>query len=376
MRSGLYVHVPFCARACPYCDFDFEVGREPAVDRYFDGLEAELRQREGIGGRSYDTVYVGGGTPSLLGEAGLHRLFAWIRDSFPGSGAYETTVELNPEHVSGGLLDLLVGVGVDRISLGVQTLDPKGLAQLGRVHSAEQATRAIVQARRRGLRVSADLIVGWPGQSADSLRSDVERLVAAGVAHVSVYALTIEAATPWPKLVRRGLRVVPDVDDQAEMLELSERALVAAGLRHYEVASYAATGEEARHNLLYWTWSRYVGLGPSAASAEFLPEGGVIRRSNAGGIDLWSAGAAPSIERLDPEEAAREGLWVGLRVLDGIDVEDFLRAFPAVDRGWIERRIERPRKLGNVEWIERGRGLRVCSGRWLWHDSVGSAILG
>ncbi|HFE46474.1 MAG TPA: radical SAM family heme chaperone HemW [Nannocystis exedens] len=376
MRSGLYVHVPFCARACPYCDFDFEVGREPAVDRYFKGLEMELRQREAIGARSYDTVYVGGGTPSLLGEVGLRRLFSWIERSFPGSGGHETTVELNPEHVTAGLLDLLIGVGIDRISLGVQTLDAEGLVQLGRVHSAEQATLAIVQARRRGLRVSADLIVGWPGQSAASLHLDVERLVAAGVGHVSVYALTIERATPWPKLVRRGLRVLPDVDAQAEMLELSERALVRAGLRHYEVASYAVLGEEARHNLLYWTWSEYVGIGPSAASARFSAEGGVVRRSNARGIDLWSAGAVPSIERLDPEQAAREGLWVGLRVLDGIDVVDFLRAFPAVDRGWIERRIKRPLELGNIEWIDRGRGLRVCPGRWLWHDSVGSAILG
>ncbi len=376
MRSGLYVHVPFCARACPYCDFDFEVGREPAVERYFDGLEAELRQRVGIGGRRYDTVYVGGGTPSLLGEVGLARLFAWIRRSFPGSGGHETTVELNPEHVSGGLLDVLAEQGVDRISLGVQTLDTEGLTQLGRVHSPTEATEAIVQARRRGLRVSADLIVGWPGQSADSLRSDVERLVAAGVGHVSVYALTIEVATPWPKLVRRGLRVLPDVEAQAEMLELSERALVAAGLRHYEVASYAVDGEQARHNLLYWTWSEYVGVGPSAASASFSKEGGVRRRSNARGIDLWSAGAAPAIERLDPEDAAREGLWVGLRVLDGIDVEDFLCAFPGVDRDWIERRIERPLARGNVEWIDSGRGLRVCSGRWIWHDSVGSAILG
>ncbi|MCA9657801.1 MAG: radical SAM family heme chaperone HemW [Myxococcales bacterium] len=373
--SGLYVHVPFCARACPYCDFDFEVGRRPDVDAFIAGLDAELARRPEVGGRRFSTIYVGGGTPSLLGAAGLAALFAWLKRHFSQSGGRERTVELNPEHCDEALFDELVDAGVDRISLGIQTFDPAGLRQLGRVHEPDEASAAIVAARRRGLRVSGDLIVGWPGQTAASLRRDVARMVDAGVGHVSVYALTIEAGTPWPKLVRRGLRVLPDADAQAEMLALAERTLSAAGLRHYEVASYTREGEASRHNLLYWTWQDYVGLGPSAASAIYAADGAVTRRSNPRGLAAWLAGEAAEIERLDPEEAAREGLWIGLRVLDGIDVAAYRRVFPGVTQAWLDARIAAPLARGNLEWTDEGRGLRVAPGRWLWHDDIGASIL-
>jgi len=373
--SGLYVHVPFCARACPYCDFDFEVGRSPSTKLYLAGLEAELRGRPEIRDREYRTLYLGGGTPSLLGADGLGELLAWITRSFPGAGVDERTVELNPEHVTEGLLDTLIAGGVDRISLGIQTLDPQALAQLGRVHTARIALEAVTAALGRGLRVTADLIVGWPGQTQDSLRADIAGLLGAGVGHVSIYALTIEDSTPWVKLVRRGLRVLPDGDVQGDMLELSEQALLAAGLEHYEIASYAKPGQEARHNLLYWTWEDYVGLGPSAASATFTADG-VVRRSNPRGLAAWGSGGDPQIDALGPEEAAQEGLWIGLRLLRGIEVDTFLRAFPGVDRRWIERRVELPLRRGNVEWTGEGRVLRVHPRRWLWHDTVGEAILG
>jgi len=372
--SGLYVHVPFCARACPYCDFDFEVGRSPATKLYLAGLEAELARRPELRDREYRTLYLGGGTPSLLGADGLGELLAWIGRSFR-VGADERTVELNPEHVTDALLDALIVGGVDRVSLGIQSLDPQGLVQLGRVHTAKRALEAITLARARALRVTADLIVGWPGQTQDSLRADIDGLIGAGVGHVSIYALTIEGSTPWVKLVRRGLRVLPDGDAQGDMLELSEKTLLAAGLEHYEIASYAEPGQEARHNLLYWTWEDYVGLGPSAASATFTADG-VIRRSNPRGLSAWGSGGAPQIDALGPEEAAQEGLWIGLRLLRGIEIDTFLRAFPGVDRRWIERRVELPLRRGNVEWTGEGRVLRVHPRRWLWHDTVGEAILG
>lgn len=371
---GLYVHVPFCARACPYCDFDFEVGRRPAWPAFVDALEAERRTRGLPEGLPVRTVYVGGGTPSLLGPAGLRALLGWIASRFDASAAVERTVELNPEHVDAALLDALVEAGIDRVSLGVQSLSPPALAQLGRVHAAAAARQALQDAVARGLRVSADLIVGWPGQSEASLRADVEGVLATGVEHVSIYALTIEPGTPWASLVRRGRRQPPDADAQAARLEQAADALAAGGLRHYEVASHARPGARAQHNLGYWTWRDYVGLGPSAASARYHPDGAVERRTNPRGLGPWAADpGAASLERLPPAAAAAEGLWLGLRALDGVDVGAFVRRFPAVDVAWVRARAAPQVARGNLEWA--GRTLRVAAGRWLWHDAIGEALL-
>jgi oxygen-independent coproporphyrinogen-3 oxidase len=249
------------------------------------------------------------------------------------------------------------------------------------VHAAERARAALVAAVGRGLRVSADLIVGWPGQGEASLRADVEGLLATGVEHVSIYALTIEAGTPWEALVRRGRRSTPDADAQAERLGQAAALLEAAGLRHYEVASYARPGREAVHNLGYWTGRDYVGLGPSAASARHAADGAVERRTNPRGLERWRAepGAAGELERLGPLAAAAEGLWLGLRALEGLDVAAFLRRRPAVDDAWLRARTAAQIGRGNLERLrQEGTGaelLRVAPGRWLWHDEIGAALL-
>lgn len=387
--AGLYLHVPFCARACPYCDFDFVVGRRPGldaeIDRWFAGLDAELGARGELAELDYDTLYLGGGTPSALGAEGLGRCFAWLERSLGPdlrSGLREFTVELNPEQVDAALVAALLAGGVDRVSLGVQSLDPAGLAQLGRAHDRGEALAALAQLGGAGLRVSADLIVGWPGQSRAGLEAEIAELVAAGVEHVSIYALTIEPDTPWLKLVRRGLRVLPDDDAQAELLVVAEAALEAAGLIHYEVASYARPGAEARHNSKYWRWQDVIGLGPSAASVRHVLAGErgagqgeprVERRINARGLAAWAGGEAPERERLVGEAAAREGLWLGLRRLRGLEVEAFLARF-ARSRRWLDARVARQLELGNLEWGEGGI-LRVARGRWLFHDTIARDLL-
>ena len=229
-----------------------------------------------------------------------------------------------------------------------------------------------------GLRVSADLIVGWPGQTAKQVELDVRGLVEAGAGHVSVYALTIEEGTPWLKLVRRGKRALPDADHQADMLAAAESALTGAGLAHYEVASYARPGEESQHNLLYWTWHDYVGLGPSAHSACYSESGAVIRHGNRRGLEAWlaAAGAAGEREELAAEAAAAEGLWTGLRYLPGVDLETFLKRFPAVSREWVEARVRRQVSLGNLCFSEDGTVLQIAPGRWFWHDTVAADLLG
>ncbi len=376
--AGLYIHVPFCERACPYCDFDFEVGRpgrlEPAIERWLAGLERERSTRNDLE-REFDTLYFGGGTPSVLGPDHFRRVFAWLRAKLgvePHSLA-ETTVELNPEHVDDARLDALVELGVGRVSLGVQSLADTGLRELGRAHDRPRARAAVTRCVDRGLRTSADLIVGWRGQGPDELRRDITEITQLGVEHVSIYGLTIEPDTPWPKLVRRGLRVLPDEDAQADLLVIAQAELFAQGFVHYEVASYARPGAEAIHNSKYWRWCDVIGLGPSAASVHHEQQC-VMRRSNPRGLGAWAEGAEPSRERLAGDRAATEGLWLGLRRLRGLDVEDFLARF-GVDRPWLEARIARQIELGNLEWADGGALLRVAPGRWLWHDSIAIDVL-
>ncbi|MFO7564424.1 MAG: coproporphyrinogen-III oxidase family protein [Enhygromyxa sp.] len=387
---GLYLHVPFCARACPYCDFDFVVGRSarlgPMIDRWLVGLEQERLARAAAGelALEIDTVYLGGGTPSVLAPEQLRRLFAWLREGLaidPGS-LRELTVELNPEHVDHARLDALVELGVGRVSLGVQTLAPTGLRELGRAHDPAAALAAVARCVERGLRTSADLILGWRGQGIDQLRRDLDALVERGVEHVSIYGLTIEPDTPWLKLVGRGLRVLPDEDLQAELLLAAEAELEARGFVHYEVASYARPGAEAIHNSKYWRWVDVIGLGPSAASVRHgRGQGGAVveRRSNPRGLEPWVeslvGSEAPILERLEGTQAAAEGLWLGLRRLRGLPVGAFLARF-GVERSWLEARIARQLRLGNLEWADEGARLRVAPGRWLWHDTIAVDVLG
>jgi len=375
------VHVPFCRRRCPYCDFDIAVGRVPAIDTVLEGLARELAARgDELAALQPTTLYLGGGTPSLVGAAGLAAIRALLDPFVDRTRIVEATVELNPEDVDAALVQGLVEIGFDRVSLGVQTLAEAGLRELGRCHDAAQARAAIAQCVDAGLRTSVDVIVGWPGQRDEDLEADLAAILGAGIEHVSVYALTIEAGAPWPTLVRRGLRVVPDDDRQAELLVRAEARLHAAGLEHYEVASYARPGAQARHNLGYWTWRDYVGLGPSAGSARFGADGTVVRRSNPRGLAAWIEAAAPEIETLAGEAAAAEGLWLGLRRLSGMHVPAWLARFPSVDAAWLRHRIGPALARGDLQWDEGGGTLRVAAGApetpaWLRHDAIAAALL-
>jgi oxygen-independent coproporphyrinogen-3 oxidase len=408
--AGLYVHVPFCARRCPYCDFDITVGRAPATSEYLDALAREIDERRAeLEALHATTLYLGGGTPSLLGPDGIAAIARALTPFVDRDTLAEATIELNPEDVDDALVGALALHGFDRVSLGVQTFAPAGLSQLGRMHDAARAKGALARCSAAGLRTSLDLIVGWPGQRDEDLARDLDATIAAGIEHVSIYALTIEAGTPWPKLVRRGLRVLPDDDRQAELLVRCEAILVRAGFEHYEIASYARANARARHNVGYWTSRDYVGLGPSAASAHHERDGAVERSSNPRGLRAWIDRAPASRERLTGEAAAAEGLWLGLRVLAGLDVDAYLRRFVQVDRAWLEHRVAAPIARGDLQWDDDGRRLRVAGGaprneaslghapgadpaagpaepgadpsahaddpKWLRHDSIAAAVL-
>jgi oxygen-independent coproporphyrinogen-3 oxidase len=381
--AGLYLHVPFCSRACPYCDFDFEVGRTlgPAIRRWRLGVERELELRRfSFEGRAFDSLYLGGGTPSALGPEVLEDLIAWLRTRVVGEGQLrEVTVELNPEHVDDALIASLARSGVDRVSLGIQSLEAAGLRQLGRAHSTSQGVLAVERAIAAGLRTSADLIVGWSGHTDAGLIADIDRLVGLGVEHLSIYALTIEPDTPWQKLVRRGLRVLPDDDQQAALLLAAERRLGEHGFVHYEVASHARPGQEAWHNRKYWRVTDVLALGPSGASVNVreTPAGvEVTRRRSRRGLERWLAdpfGTEEPVDQLVGELAAAEALWLGLRELEGLWVLPWMARF-GVNRAWLDARTANQVRRGNLEWLGESR-LRVAPGRWLWHDDIAADLL-
>jgi len=374
---GVYLHVPFCARACPYCDFDFEVVRRPDDSGYVSALAREFEERaEPLGRVRVDTIYVGGGTPSTLRGATFSKMFAELRAR---AGAYEpreVTVEANPEHVTREWLLALRAAGATRVSLGVQSLSRQGLVTLGRAHHATKAREAMETIHALGLDASVDLIVGWPGQTPAALAEDIEIIRDAGVAHVSVYALTVEPGTPWEGLVARGARAPVDEDAQADLLERCERSLESAGFRHYEIASYAKPAKQAQHNRKYWRWHDFLGFGPSAASAVATQGGGLERRVNARGFAEWARSNGDEraiLDRLDPETAGREGLWLGLRLLEPLDTSELEARFERPS-GWARRRLARQIELGNVLSPSAERVV-VAPGRWLWHDVIAHDVL-
>lgn len=368
---GLYVHVPFCARACPYCDFDFEVGRRPALTSFVEALRREIAGRPGS--PPFDTLYWGGGTPSLVGPDGFRTLFKELSPLLPGHAFREFTVECNPEHVDTPMLEALAEIGAGRVSLGVQSFAPRALEMLGRVHDGVGARAAIDLAQRAGFAVSVDLIVGWPGQGRGELRGDLEQLLAAGVDHVSTYALTIEQGTPWEGLMRRGRREDVDADVQAARLLQVRDVLCANGFEHYEISSYAKPARRAVHNRKYWNGVDYLGLGPSAASARFFGgSAGVERWQNARGLAAWAAGAPPTHERLEAPEALGEALWLGLRQLEGFEVRALCERL-GVGESDVAERISRPLERGDL--IQHDGRIRLAPGRWLVADSIALDLL-
>lgn len=264
---ALYLHIPFCRAKCLYCDFDSRAltgcALEEAIGAYCEGLSAQVDAHGNAGELSeVETVYVGGGTPSLLGVR-LVGLVDYVR-------AYcepvEFTCEANPESFTLDLAQALRAAGVTRISLGVQSLNASELKAIGRIHSAEQAMLAVAQAKAAGFSTSCDVMCGLPGQTLDTFAETLRSLVTLNPDHVSVYPLQLEEGTPLARMEEAGEIEVPDEDFQAQCMDLAAEVLEEAGYERYEVASYAKPGHRCRHNIAYWTGKPYLGLGRSAAS--------------------------------------------------------------------------------------------------------------
>lgn len=259
---GVYVHIPFCAHRCDYCDFATWTDRAHLIDEYVDACVADLDGRVAAGAVPVATsVFFGGGTPSLLPAASLAR----ILDAIPRSDAAEVTVECNPDSTDREQLDTLVAAGVNRVSIGVQSMAAHVLLALNRTHDPANVVRAVDAARAAGIaRVNLDLIYGTPGETPDDWRATLDGALALEPEHVSAYALTVEAGTPLGIAVAAGTKPAPDDDDQADKYLLADDRLTAAGYDWYEISNWARPGEECRHNLLYWRGGDYLAIGCAA----------------------------------------------------------------------------------------------------------------
>lgn len=276
---SLYIHVPFCAARCPYCDFATAPATTRLRGRYLEALAREIREQGALLGRPrVRTLFVGGGTPSLLDPVEIAALGTATRDAFTLDFA-EATVEVNPATLDRARLEAWVALGITRLSLGAQTFADAGLRALGRTHQAADLAPAVAAARSVGLDVSLDLIFGWPGQTLEDWRSDLDAALALGPDHLSCYPLELvlepeEAVANWPgagwESVRRwrerSAEIAPGDDAVARMYRIAERRLAAAGLRHYEISNWARPGHECAHNLVYWRNDEWLGVGAGAHS--------------------------------------------------------------------------------------------------------------
>ena len=328
---ALYVHWPFCLAKCPYCDFNSHVREHIPQTRFAAALRTELAwEAARLGRRRLGSIFFGGGTPSLMQPDAVATLIAEARRLFDPVPDLEITLEANPTSVEAGRLGEFREAGVNRLSLGVQSLDDGALRMLGREHSARQAVAGLELARRIFPRLSFDLIYARPGQTPDAWRGELHQALALAADHLSLYQLTIEPGTAFEALHRRGDLVLPKDDDAAGLYEATAEAAAAHGLRQYEISNYAAPGAESRHNLAYWRYGDYVGVGPGAHGRVTLGDSLLATRRHrapepwADRVERDGHGSSAE-EVIGPRERAREMLLMGLRLREGIDAARFAR---------------------------------------------------
>ncbi|MEM8976381.1 MAG: radical SAM family heme chaperone HemW, partial [Pseudomonadota bacterium] len=324
---GVYIHWPFCAAKCPYCDFNSHV-RHGGVDQseFLAGYLREIEHmRDKIGSRRTETVFFGGGTPSLMDASTVETILDAVNKAWPVANNAEITLEANPSSVEAERFKGYRAAGINRVSLGVQALNDADLKSLGRLHNVAEAMTALEVAASTFDRYSFDLIYARPGQSKRDWEAELGQAIAMGTRHLSLYQLTIEEGTPFAALHKAGRLKVPDPELADELFALTQQMTDAAGLPAYEVSNHAAQGEESRHNLLYWRYGEYVGLGPGAhgriivadnryaTSTERLPERWLSAVAETGS-------AFSEYESVNVNAQADELLLMGLRISEGADL--------------------------------------------------------
>ena len=338
---GLYAHVPFCKTKCPYCDFNTYQGIENLIGPYLEAVTVELALwGRVLQGPAVNTIFLGGGTPSYLPDSHVGRLLDAVRNAFLVRNDAEITVEGNPDDLDRSKCGALLSQGVNRLSIGVQSLDPDLLDQLGRRHGPDQAIEAFQMARAAGFtNINLDLMYGLPSQTMSQWQHTVQKIMSLGPDHLSLYCLTLEEGTPLHRWVQSGDLPRPDEDLAADMYSYARASLADAGFHHYEVSNWSLPGYGARHNIGYWRNRPYLGVGPGAHSSlgryrfwqVSSPRLYIARVMEWAGSDpqplismteqaLNTACPIDSWEHIDLNTACAETMFLGLRLLDGLDL--------------------------------------------------------
>jgi len=324
---ALYVHWPFCLSKCPYCDFNSHVRAQVDQDAWAAALLSDLAHEAALmPGRRLSSVFFGGGTPSLMPPATVAAILAAAERHWGFAPGIEITLEANPSSVEAARFADLAAAGVNRVSLGLQSLDDDALRFLGRAHDAAEGLAALAVAQRVFARVSFDLIYALPGQSLAAWQAMLSRALALGTGHLSLYQLTVEPGTRFQTEAAAGRLVLPDGDAAADLFEATRALTRAAGLPAYETSNHARPGEESRHNLTYWRYRDYCGIGPGAHG-----RCGALATQRHRKPENWLAAVArhghgcQAEDPLDPVTRAEEALLMGLRLTEGVDLSRIAR---------------------------------------------------
>lgn len=349
--AGLYVHIPFCSSRCSYCDFATGLYQSELAERYVSALVQEISSTTYAGDR-VDTIYFGGGTPSLLSPAQLERILMALHDQFEIDNNLEVTLEINPGSATIEKLLEFRRLGINRASFGSQTFDDAELAKLGRSHTAADALRTFEHLRTCGFtNVSFDLIAGLPGQTLDRWQQNIEQALELSPEHLSFYLLEVHSGTPLAEHIRRGIQPVPDDDLAGVMYAWMLERATKAGYQHYEISNLCRAGFQSRHNIKYWTAAPYYGFGCSAHSYD----GGNRRWSNHRDVlkyvELIESGASPIVDeqQLSSTDVRAEALFLGMRLMQGVDLRRYRESFGIDLRDEHGEDLDRFREAGLVE---------------------------
>ena len=372
--AGLYIHIPFCRSRCSYCDFATGLYESGLAERYVDALCTEIAGSS-VAGANVDTIYFGGGTPSLLDPRQLEQILLQLRANFDVNPGAEITIEINPGSITVEKLRDFRGLGINRASFGAQTFDDRELAKLGRSHTAADARCTFRDLRAAGFdNVSFDLIAGLPGQTLTGWQRNVDEALALRPEHLSFYLLEVHSGTPLAQHIERGLQPVPDDDLAAVMYESMLERASRAGYDHYEISNLCRPGFQSRHNTKYWTGAPYFGFGCSAHSYDGAKQRWSNQRDVLEYVRLVEDGASPVSERqtLTESDVRAEALFLGLRLMRGVNLQQYRESFGVdlVAEHAIE--LERFQTAGLVELNE---NLRLTRNGALLSNEVFSAFV-